>query len=93
MPRFQMGDSTVHLLEVETYQPGDLPPEGYLEWHEWADVQRKAGIEQAPCVHCRKWKTPQELSGEQPMTIFEQWCDDDPGTGRCGVCEMLHKED
>ncbi len=24
------------------YKPGDPPPEGYLEWHEWAEVQRCA---------------------------------------------------
>lgn len=51
-----------HLLVMPTYKPGDLPPEGYLQWHEWAEVQRKAGIKQVVCPTCAKWKTPQELS-------------------------------
>ncbi len=52
------------LTVAGSYKPGDLPPEGYLEWHEWAEVQRKAGIKQVPCGKCGRWKTPQELSGE-----------------------------
>lgn len=48
----------------DTYKAGDLPPEGYLAWHEWAEVQRKAGIKQVACGRCGKWKTPQELSAE-----------------------------
>jgi hypothetical protein len=51
-----------HLLIMPTFKPGDLPPEGYLQWHEWADVQRKAGIEQVECPTCSLWRTPQELS-------------------------------
>ena len=45
------------------WKPGDLPPSGYSDWHEWADVQRKAGIKQVRCGRCCKWRTPQELSG------------------------------
>ncbi len=52
----------VHILIAPTYKPGDLPPEGYLQWHEWADVQRKAGIRQVQCPSCALWRTPQELS-------------------------------
>lgn len=52
------------ILEQDTYQPGDLPPEGYLAWHEWAEVQRKAGIKQVQCGRCGLWKTPQELSDQ-----------------------------
>jgi ribosomal protein S27AE len=47
------------------YKPGDLPPEGYLQWHEWAEVQRKAGIKQRQCPTCGLWRTPQELSTRQ----------------------------
>lgn len=46
----------------DEYKPGDQPPDGYLAWHEWAEVQRKAGIKQSQCGKCGKWKTPQELS-------------------------------
>ncbi len=52
-----------HLNVRPEFKPGDLPPEGYLDWHEWAEVQRKAGIKQEECASCGKWKTPQELSG------------------------------
>lgn len=52
----------VCILEQATYKPGDLPPTGYLEWHEWAEVQRNAGIKQRQCGKCGKWKTPQEMS-------------------------------
>ncbi len=47
---------------TESYKPGDQPPEGYLAWHAWAEVQRKAGIKQVQCGKCGLWKTPQELS-------------------------------
>lgn len=52
------------MLEQDTYKPGDLPPEGYLAWHEWAEVQFKAGIKQVQCGRCGLWRTPQELSAE-----------------------------
>ena len=51
----------IHIL-IANYKPGDLPPEGYLQWHEWAEVQREAGIKQVECPTCCKWRTPQELS-------------------------------
>ena len=62
MPDFAMPNGV--LTAQVGYKPGDLPPEGYLEWHEWADVQRRAGIKQVECGKCGKWKTPQELSAE-----------------------------
>lgn len=52
------------ILVRDTYKPGDLPPDGYLAWHEWAEVQRKAGIKQVQCGKCGRWQTPQELSGK-----------------------------
>ena len=27
-----------------TFKPGDQAPAGYLAWHEWAEVQHKAGL-------------------------------------------------
>ena len=57
------------ITEQSTFKPGDLPPEGYLAWHEWAEVQRKAGIKQVQCGICGKWKTPQELSGRTITTM------------------------
>lgn len=56
----------VHLSVRPKFKPGDLPPPnaGYLDWHEWAEVQRKAGIKQQECGKCGRWNTPQELSAE-----------------------------
>jgi hypothetical protein len=54
----------VCMLKQDDYKPGDQPPEGYLAWHEWADVQRKAGIKQVQCGLCGLWRTPQELSDQ-----------------------------
>jgi hypothetical protein len=45
------------------YKPGDPPPDGYLNWHAWAEVQDKAGLRQKRCSRCGLWKFPQELSG------------------------------
>jgi hypothetical protein len=46
------------------FNPGDLPPDGYMAWNEWAEVQRKANIKQVQCGKCGLWRTPQELSGQ-----------------------------
>ena len=45
------------------FKPGDQAPSGYLAWHEWAEVQHKAGLRQKQCGRCGKWNYPQELSG------------------------------
>ena len=50
------------VCETPDFKPGDLPPDGYLAWHEWAEVQHKAGIKQKQCGRCGLWKCPQELS-------------------------------
>lgn len=65
MPKNNNQMHWVHLTIQATYKPGDLPPEGYLAWHEWADVQRKAKIKQVACPTCSLWRTPQELSTKQ----------------------------
>lgn len=59
MPKpFHLG----HIDMVGDYKPGDPRPEGYMDWHEWARVQTKAGLRQVRCGVCSKWKFPQELS-------------------------------
>lgn len=45
-----------------TFKAGDQPPTGYLAWHEWAEVQQKAGLRQKRCERCRKFKFPQEMA-------------------------------
>ena len=52
------------LTVAGNYAPGSQPPAGYLDWHEWAEVQHKAGLRQKECALCGKWKYPQELSGQ-----------------------------
>lgn len=67
-----MSRRRIYLDVTPTFKPGDPPPEGYLAWHEWAEVQRKAGIQQRACGICLLWNTPQEMSDKvirsQPKT-------------------------
>lgn len=50
------------ILEQAAYKPGDQAPEGYLAWHEWAEVQHRAGLRQKQCGRCGLWRYPQQLS-------------------------------
>jgi hypothetical protein len=50
----------VRLLVMPDFKPGDPPPGGYLQWHEWARVQYKAGLRQLKCRVCGKWKFPSD---------------------------------
>ena len=50
------------------YKPGDQPPSGYMDWHEWAAVQHKAGLKQKRCGRCMLWRYPQELSGQEDVS-------------------------
>ena len=47
------------------YRPGDPPPEGYSEWHEWAQTQYRAGLRQRRCQTCLRWRFPQERCCEE----------------------------
>ncbi len=47
-------------LFQQKYKPGDPRPDGYLEWHEWARVQHRAGLRQLMCGSCGKYRFPQE---------------------------------
>lgn len=52
------------------YQPGDPPPSGYCDWHEWAQVQLAAGLEPVRCGVCLRFKFPQELARtETPICV------------------------
>lgn len=76
----------VHLLVMPDYKPGDQAPSGYLQWHEWADVQHKAGLRQRECGRCGKWRYPQQLSAlidrhdaksrRGPVTVETVVCND-----------------
>lgn len=63
--------SRVHLLVQKDYAPGDPAPSGYLAWHEWADIQAKAGLKQKECGRCGKWRFPQELSGDEDSCTMQ----------------------
>lgn len=53
------------------FKPGDQAPEGYLAWHEWAEIQHKAGLRQQECGRCGKWKYPQELSSQVDHYVLQ----------------------
>jgi hypothetical protein len=58
----KFGKRLAYLTVGGEYKPGDPAPSGYLDWHEWAAVQHKAGLRQDECGRCGRWKYPQELS-------------------------------
>ena len=58
----------LHILAQAEYKPGDQAPEGYLAWHEWAEVQHKAGLRQKQCGRCGLWRYPQQLSATVDRT-------------------------
>lgn len=51
----------VFICGVGAYQAGDPAPAGYLEWHEWARVQVRAGLRQEWCVVHERYHFPQEI--------------------------------
>jgi hypothetical protein len=61
-----------HVCEARTYKPGDPRPEGYLEWFEWARVQRRAGLRQGRTRCCSKWLFPQETCKCAPLRAAEE---------------------
>ena len=66
------------------FNPGDQAPEGYLAWHEWAEVQYKAGLLQKECGRCGKWKYPQEMS--EKIDRHEAKSREGPVTVETAVC-------
>jgi len=59
----------IHMTAQKDYDVGSQPPEGYLAWHEWAEVQSKKGkLKQCECGKCGLWKFPQELSNQTLTT-------------------------
>ena len=56
------------LSVCDDYAPGDPPPTGYNDWHEWAAVQEKAGLRQQKCEVCGKFRYPQEIARTETQT-------------------------
>jgi hypothetical protein len=79
------------VLIVPFFKAGDPPPEGYMEWHEWARVQHRAGLRQRRCWSCGLWRFPQEkCHGPRPakdagFTVDELMERCAPGHGCAGV--------
>lgn len=51
----------VHICGTATFKKGDPRPDGYLDWHEWAQTQYRVGLRQSSCRVCGKYHFPQEL--------------------------------
>lgn len=51
------------------FEPGDPPPTGYCDKHEWAAVQMKAGFRQVRCTRCTRFKFAQELAALEIATV------------------------
>ena len=67
--RFKTGKGWTGILNIgESFKPGDPAPKGYNAWHDWAEVQAKAGLKQVQCGGCSRWNFPQELS-DRTVTI------------------------
>jgi hypothetical protein len=62
----------VCLLVMPKFKVGDPAPEGYLEWHEWAETQHKAGLRQLFCGTCGKWVYPFQC-GHPNRQTERQW--------------------
>ena len=83
----------LHILWQHDYKPGDQAPEGYLAWHEWAEVQHKAGLRQKQCGRCGLWRYPQQLSVEVDRAELTSMQKRKPTrvTVETPVCNECHK--
>ena len=60
----RLRDGTI-ITYAPDFKPGDPPPVGYTDWHEWAGVQHRAGLRQSQCGGCSLWRYPQEMSTQE----------------------------
>jgi hypothetical protein len=67
--RIPMGSRGTWLTVGSDHEPGDLPPGGYTDWHEWAEVQHRAGLHQVRCSRCGLFRFPQELARTEQRTV------------------------
>lgn len=54
------------------YKVGARAPSGYLQWHEWAEVQEKGGLRQTQPYRCKHWLYPQEVEGHR-CGVGDNW--------------------
>jgi hypothetical protein len=46
---------------MKDHPKGSLPPDGYVEWFDWAEAQHlHGGLRQKQCDCCKLWFFPQE---------------------------------
>lgn len=81
--------SVIHICGTATYKPGDPRPSGYLDFHEWAMVQMKAGLKEMKCSSCGKWKFQHEMSERlEKRTMHDsQWREVEVTLRSCVKCE------
>lgn len=77
----------IHIGIVPDYKPGDDPPDGYVQWHAWADAQHNAGLSQTRCVICGLANYPQELTTLYVITEGIDARTGDTVRGHQGVCK------
>ena len=56
-------DEVAKLLCIQValhHVAGSQPPSGYVDRHDWARVQSKAGLKQTRCKKCKLMHFPQE---------------------------------
>ena len=84
--RVKFGGRVAFITYQLDWKPGDLPPtdkSDYLGWHEWAEVQHKAGLRQRRCWKCGLWRFPQEVCcGAEPPGMDHGFTIDDVLSGK-----------
>lgn len=61
--------SRIHIGIIPFFLVGDPSPQGYSEWHEWAEIQYKGGLRQTLCPVCARWFFPQEKHNCELMPV------------------------
>ena len=62
-PLPEVEDDLVPRYPDSIYKVGDMPPQGYNSWNEWASVQYHGGLRSTQCKMCLRWHYPQEVEG------------------------------
>jgi hypothetical protein len=60
-PRIVPTTDPLALDELKRLWPkGCAAPDGYVDWHNWAEAQGAHGLKQERCKRCRRFYFPQE---------------------------------
>jgi hypothetical protein len=55
------------------YPKGSQPPEGYVQWHDWARAQHLHGLRQQKCRRCGLFYFPQEADKHKHCMPFRDF--------------------